>query len=145
MYADLMPELSTEIIPPSAQDAEAIATVLYRASAAGYTGIVPPGFLWTLEQTVASCRRLFNDPAATVLAAVSANSPAREWLGVSVVLMPGADPGDAQLRRLYVIPERWAKASAAVSLRGTPAGSARRRNYGLAMGTGEEQPSSQVL
>jgi GNAT superfamily N-acetyltransferase len=102
-----VPEPPTEIITPSAQDAEAIATVLYRASAAAYTGIFPPESLWTLEQTVASCRRLFDDPTATVLAAVSGNPPARQWLGVSAVLVPGAREGEAELRRLYVIPERW--------------------------------------
>lgn len=45
-------EPPTEIVTPSPQDAQALAAVLYRASAAAYTGIVPPGFLWTLEQTV---------------------------------------------------------------------------------------------
>jgi GNAT superfamily N-acetyltransferase len=102
-----VPEPPIEITTPSARDAKAIATVLYRASAAAYTGIVPPGFLWTLEQTVASCARLLNDPAATVLAAVSGHPPARQWLGVSAVLVPAARPRDAELRRLYVIPERW--------------------------------------
>jgi GNAT superfamily N-acetyltransferase len=38
---------------------------------------------------------------------VSGDPPARQWLGVSAVLAPGARPGDAELRRLYVIPERW--------------------------------------
>jgi GNAT superfamily N-acetyltransferase len=96
-----------EIIRPSRQDADAIATVVYRASAAAYTPVVPPGFLWTLEETEASCRRLLDDPTAIVLAAVSGDPPARQWLGVAAVLAPGASPGDAELRRLYVVPERW--------------------------------------
>jgi GNAT superfamily N-acetyltransferase len=104
-----VPGPDIEIITPAPQDAEAIAGVLYRASAAAYTGIFPPDALWTLERTVASCRGHFDDPTATVLAAVSGNPQAREWLGVSVVLVPGARQGDAELRRLYVIPERWSQ------------------------------------
>ena len=52
---------------------------------------------------MASCQRLLNDPTAIVLAAVSGN----QWLGISAVLVPDAGLGDAELRRLYVIPERW--------------------------------------
>jgi GNAT superfamily N-acetyltransferase len=96
-----------EIITPSPTDVAAIAKVLYRASAAAYSGIVPPGFLWTLEQTVESCHRLVNDPTASVAAAVSGKLGERQWLGVSAVLVASARPGDAELRRLYVIPERW--------------------------------------
>jgi GNAT superfamily N-acetyltransferase len=92
-----------DIITPSAQDAAAIASIIYRASEAAYTDIVPPGFLWTLEENVASCQRLLNDPTAIVLAAVSGN----QWLGISAVLMPDAGSGDAELQRLYVTPERW--------------------------------------
>jgi GNAT superfamily N-acetyltransferase len=92
-----------DIVAPSAQDAAAIASILYRASAAAYTDIVPPGFLWNLEETLASCQRLLNDPTAIVLAAVSGN----QWLGFSAVLVQDAGSGDAELRRLYVIPERW--------------------------------------
>jgi GNAT superfamily N-acetyltransferase len=106
-YADVVSDPQIEIITPSPQDADALATVLYRASAAAYTGIFPPGVLWTLEQTVASCRAHFSDPTAIVLAAVSGDPPAREWLGVAVVLVPGARLGDAELRRMYVLPERW--------------------------------------
>jgi GNAT superfamily N-acetyltransferase len=102
-----VPESTVELITPSLQDAHAVATILYRASAAAYTPIVPSGFLWTLEETVASCRRLLDDPAAIVIAAVSGRSPARQWLGVSAVLLPGDGQGEAELRRLYVIPERW--------------------------------------
>jgi hypothetical protein len=47
--------------------------------------------LWALEQTAASCRRLCDDPTATILAAVSGHAPPGQWLGVSVVLVPGAD------------------------------------------------------
>lgn len=56
---------------------------------------------------MASWREIFNDPTATILAAVAGNSPEREWLGVAVIQLPGARQGDAELRRLYVIPERW--------------------------------------
>jgi GNAT superfamily N-acetyltransferase len=100
-------EPQVELVTPSPQDVDAIATVLYRASAAGYTGIVPPGFLWTLEETAASCRRLISDPTAIVLAAVSGNPPTRQWVGVAAILVPAARPSDAELRRLYVTPERW--------------------------------------
>jgi hypothetical protein len=41
-----MSESPVEIITPSPQDADAIATVLYRASAADYTDFVPAGFPW---------------------------------------------------------------------------------------------------
>jgi GNAT superfamily N-acetyltransferase len=100
-------EARIEIITPAPQDAEALATVIYRASAAAYTSIFPADALWTFEQTVASCRNLFHDPTAFAFAAVSGDPPAREWLGMSVVLVPDAPRGDAELRRLYVIPERW--------------------------------------
>jgi GNAT superfamily N-acetyltransferase len=92
-----------EIITPSAEDVDATATVLFRASAAAYTGLVPRGSLWTYEETVASCQRLLGNPTAIVLAAVSGN----QWLGVSAVLVPDDGTGDAELRRLYVIPDRW--------------------------------------
>jgi GNAT superfamily N-acetyltransferase len=102
-------ESSIEIITPSPQDADAIATVLYRASAAAYTGIFPAESLWTLEQTAASCGRLLADPAASVRAAVYGSPSARQWLGVSAVLVPGDRAGEAELRRLYVIPEQWGR------------------------------------
>jgi GNAT superfamily N-acetyltransferase len=100
-------EARFEIITPAPQDAEALATVVYRASAAAYTSIFPPEALWTFEQTVTSCRNLFHDPAAFAFAAVSGEPAAREWLGFAVVLVPDPHHGDAELRRLYVIPERW--------------------------------------
>jgi len=96
-----------EIIAPSPGDADAIATILFRASAAAYTGIVPPGFLWSLEQTRESCQRMLENPMATVLAAVSGAPPARQWLGVAAVLGPGDRLGEAELQRLYVVPEWW--------------------------------------
>lgn len=102
-----MSDPGVEIIAPSSRDADAIATILYRASAAAYTGIVPPGSLWSLEQTRASCLRMLENPAATVLAAVSGDGRTRQWLGVSAVLVPGDGPDEALLQRLYVIPERW--------------------------------------
>jgi GNAT superfamily N-acetyltransferase len=106
-YRGLVSDPPIDIITPSLQDADAIATVLHKASAAAYTSIVPAGFLWTLQETAASCRRLLSEPAAIVLAAVSGDALARRWLGVSAVLMPGDRPGNAELRRLYVVPEQW--------------------------------------
>jgi GNAT superfamily N-acetyltransferase len=92
-----------DIILPSAADAEAIATILYRSSEAAYRDIVPPGFLWTHAETVASCEGLLSNPQAIVQVAASGD----EWLGVSAVLVPDSPVGEAELRRLYVIPERW--------------------------------------
>jgi hypothetical protein len=42
-YGGPVPEPTIDIITPSPQDADAIATVLYQAAAAAYTSIVPPG------------------------------------------------------------------------------------------------------
>ena len=102
-YAAAVSVSPRDIITPSAEDAAAVGGIIYRASEAAYTDIVPAGFLWTLEENVASCQRLLGNPTAIVLAAVSGN----EWLGISAVLMPDAGSGDAELQRLYVMPERW--------------------------------------
>jgi GNAT superfamily N-acetyltransferase len=98
-----------QIVTPTLRDSGVMASVLYEASAAAYAGIFPPGALWTLEQTEASCRGHLSDPQAVVLAAVSGDDAARQWLGVGVALLSADRPGQMELRRLYVRPACWSQ------------------------------------